>query len=93
MIAFLGVRLKFAPALKSRPYAMIWLGQTISNLGDGIFYIALAWQVLLMSHSGTAMGIVLIAGTVPRLVFVQQIQAIWAGTKAYRAASTPIRVA
>src|SRR5579863_499984 len=70
MVAFLGKRLKFARALKSRPYAMIWLGQTISNLGDGIFYIALAWQILLMTHSGTAMGIVLIAGTVPRLVFV-----------------------
>jgi MFS family permease len=49
---------------------MIWIGQTISNLGDGIFYIALAWQVLLMTHSGTAMAIVLIAGMVPRLIFV-----------------------
>ncbi len=63
-------RMKFLRALKSRPYAMIWIGQTISNLGDGIFYIALAWQVLLMTHSGTAMAIVLIAGMVPRLIFV-----------------------
>ncbi|GAC1566190.1 MAG: MFS transporter [Ktedonobacteraceae bacterium] len=62
--------MKFARALNSRPFAMIWIGQTISNLGDGIFYIALAWQVLLMTHSGTAMGIVLIAGMIPRLVFV-----------------------
>ncbi len=43
MFATLGKRLKFARALKSRPYAMIWIGQTISSLGDGIFYIALAW--------------------------------------------------
>lgn len=49
---------------------MIWIGQTISNLGDGIFNIALAWQVLLMTHSGTAMGIVLIASMIPRLIFV-----------------------
>jgi MFS family permease len=63
-------RLQFARALKSRPYTMIWIGQTISNLGDGIFNIALAWQVLLMTHSGTAMGIVLVASTIPRLVFV-----------------------
>ncbi|HEU0001617.1 MAG TPA: MFS transporter [Ktedonobacteraceae bacterium] len=70
MFAASGKRLQFARALKSRPYAMIWIGQTISNLGDGIFYIALAWQVLLMTHSGTAMGVVLIAGTIPRLVFV-----------------------
>ena len=47
---FLEKRLKFARALRSRPYAMIWLGQTVSNLGDGIFTIALAWQVLLMTH-------------------------------------------
>ena len=70
MIASLQERLRFARALKSRPYAMIWLGQTISGLGDGIFYIALAWQVLLMTHSGTAMGIVLVASTIPRLVFM-----------------------
>jgi MFS family permease len=63
-------RMKFARAFKSRPYLMIWIGQTISNLGDGIFYLALAWQVLLMTHSATAMGIVLIAGIVPRLLFV-----------------------
>ncbi len=70
MMATLGKRLQFARALQSRPYAMIWIGQTISSLGDGIFYIALAWQVLLTTHSGTAMGVVLIAGTIPRLVFV-----------------------
>lgn len=70
MIATLQRRLRFARALKSRPYAMVWLGQTISGLGDGIFYIALAWQVLLMTHSGTAMGIVLVASTIPRLAFM-----------------------
>lgn len=70
MFASLETRMKFVRALKSRPFAMIWIGQTISNLGDGMFYLALAWQVLLMTHSATAMGIVLIAGMIPRLVFV-----------------------
>src|SRR6266851_2085503 len=70
MMATSGKRLQFARALKSRPYAMIWIGQTISNLGDGIFNVALAWQILLMTHSGTAMGVVLIASMIPRLVFV-----------------------
>ena len=70
MFATPGKRLQFARALKSRPYTMIWIGQTISNLGDGIFNIALAWQVLLMTHSGTAMGVVLVASMIPRLVFV-----------------------
>lgn len=70
MLATVSDRLQFARALKSRPYAVVWIGQTISNLGDGIFIIALAWQILLMTHSGTAMGVVLIANTIPRLVFV-----------------------
>ncbi|HJT55391.1 MAG TPA: MFS transporter [Ktedonobacteraceae bacterium] len=70
MIAAFSKRLQFTRALKSRPYTMIWIGQTISSLGDGIFSIALAWQVLLMTHSGTAMGIVLLANMIPRLVFV-----------------------
>lgn len=69
MFALITRRLGFARALKSRPYAMIWIGQTLSGLGDGIFYIALAWQVLLMTHSGTAMGIVLVAASIPRLIF------------------------
>src|SRR5579863_1643808 len=70
MIATFTKHLRFARALKSRPYAMVWIGQSLSGLGDGIFYIALAWQVLLMTHSGTAMGIVLVASTIPRLIFM-----------------------
>ena len=66
----LAEKLRFTRALRSRPFAMVWIGQTISNLGDGIFSIAIAWQVLLMTHSGLAMGTVLIAAMIPRLVFV-----------------------
>lgn len=46
MFAALSKRVQFTRALKSRPYTMIWIGQTISNLGDGIFNIALDWSVL-----------------------------------------------
>jgi MFS family permease len=60
----------FARALKSRPYKMLWIGQAISNLGDGVFSIALAWQVLLMTHSPAAVGIVLLASSLPRIAFV-----------------------
>lgn len=70
MMMVLGKRLKFARALRSRPYAMVWIGQTISNIGDGVFAIALAWQVLLMTHSGLAMGMVLVAFMIPKLIFV-----------------------
>lgn len=56
-------------ALRSRPFALLWTGQTISALGDGTFYLALAWQVLLLTGSGTAMAGVTIAGVIPRLFF------------------------
>ncbi len=65
-----GGRLRFARALRSRPFALLWLGQTISTLGDGAYLTALAWQVLLLTGSGAAMGIVLIATAVPRVLFM-----------------------
>jgi MFS family permease len=66
----IGGRLRFARALRSRPFALLWLGQTISTLGDGVNLTALAWQVLVLTGSGAAMGIVLIATSVPRLLFL-----------------------
>ena len=63
-------RLRFARAFKSRPYTMLWIGQAISSMGNSVFSLALAWQVLLMTHSGTAMGIVLLAVSIPQLIFV-----------------------
>jgi MFS family permease len=49
---------------------MFWTGQAISSLGNSMFSLALAWQVLLMTHSGTAMGLVLLTASIPQLVFV-----------------------
>ncbi len=37
------VRIRFVRALKYRPYALLWIGQTISALGDGAYFTALAW--------------------------------------------------
>src|SRR4051794_23641531 len=63
-------KLRFARALRSRSFALLWLGQTISTLGDGVYLTALAWQVLTLTGSGAAMGIVLIATAVPRVLFM-----------------------
>src|SRR5207302_9733558 len=70
MIATFTKHLRFARALTSRPYALVWIGQSLSGLGDSIFAIALTWQILLMTHSGTAMGLVLVASAIPRLIFL-----------------------
>ena len=63
-------RARFIRALKSRPFALLWAGQAVSNLGDAAFYTTLAWQILILTGSATAMGIVLTAEMVPRLVFL-----------------------
>src|SRR5262249_61971550 len=70
MIASLVVRVRFARALGSRPFALLWIGQTVSLLGNGAYFTALAWTVLLLTHSATAMGIIAIASMVPRVLFL-----------------------
>lgn len=60
------------PALKvlhHRPFALLLSGQFISSLGDGVFRVALAWEVLLLTRSALAMGTVFFAGLVPTLLF------------------------
>src|SRR5512146_1211567 len=63
-------RMIFARALRSRRFALLWSGQTISALGDGAFFTALAWQVLTLTGSGTAMGLALVAETTPIVLFM-----------------------
>ncbi len=57
-------------ALSSRPFALLWSGQTISALGDGAFTTAVAWQVLLLTGSATAMGLMMLAQTLPMMLFL-----------------------
>jgi MFS family permease len=57
-------------ALKNRPFALVWSGQTVSLLGDRIFQVALAWWVLEKTGSAVAMGTVFIFSTIPMLVFL-----------------------
>ena len=57
-------------ALKHRPFAWLWLGQTISRLGDSFYRIALAWWVLEATGSAAAMGTVMIFSSIPMLVFL-----------------------
>jgi MFS family permease len=63
-------RVRFARALQSRPFALLWGGQTISALGDGAYTPALAWQTLLLTHSSAALAAIIAATIVPRLIFL-----------------------
>ncbi len=59
MYVSLNERLRFVRALRSRPFALLWVGQTISSLGNGAFYTALAWEVLLLTPVVSALVLLL----------------------------------
>jgi len=57
-------------ALRCRPFALLWTGQTISRLGDALYRIALSWWVLEKTGSGAAMGMVLFFSLLPMVLFL-----------------------
>ena len=63
-------RLRILAPLRHRDFALRTAGSTVSLLGDGFMYVALAWQVYEISNVPTAMSIVGVAATVPLVVFL-----------------------
>ena len=63
-------RIRATRALRSRPFALLWGGQTISALGDGAYTPALALQTLALTHSSAALAAIVAATIVPRLIFL-----------------------
>jgi len=51
--------------LRSRDFRLLWMGQTVSLVGDGIFLIAMAWTAFQLWNSPASLSIVGIAMTVP----------------------------
>src|SRR6266849_1313456 len=54
--------------LRNRDLALLISGQAISQVGDGIFFVALAWRVYQSYSSPAALSVVGIAFFVPRLI-------------------------
>ena len=63
--------------LREREFAYFFWGQTVSVLGDGIFPIALAFAVLDLGGSPSDLGVVLVAGILPQILFVL-VGGVWA---------------
>lgn len=51
--------------LRNRDFALLTAGWSGSFLGDGFFYVALAWQVYKLSNTPTALSVVSIAWSLP----------------------------
>src|SRR5688572_5070859 len=55
--------------LRIKDFAILWSGMTISLLGDGIYVVAIAFQVYELSNSPSALSVVFFAWTAPMVLF------------------------
>jgi DHA3 family tetracycline resistance protein-like MFS transporter len=56
--------------LRLRDFRLLWTGMSASLMGDGIFLVALAWQVYDLSNAPTALATVGAAMTLPHVAFL-----------------------
>ncbi len=73
--------------LRERDFRLLWIGRTVSLLGDGIFTVAIVWQTLEISSAPVALGVVTLGRTLPRVVTI-----LFAGAFGDRIGRKPILV-
>ena len=52
-------RLRVLEALRHRDFRLLWAGQTVSQIGDAAFIVALGWRAFTLTHRASSLGIVL----------------------------------
>ena len=62
--------MKLLRPLRERDFALLWTGMTVSLLGDGIYLVAVAWQVYDLSNDPTALSLVGLSWTVGMVAFL-----------------------
>lgn len=55
--------------LARRDFRLLWLGQSVSILGDQFYLVALPWLVLSLTGSSVALGSILLTATLMRVAF------------------------
>ena len=63
--------------LWERNFRLLWFGQAVSAVGDSLVTIALAFATLSVSHSASALGLVLAVSTVAQVVALP-LGGVWA---------------
>jgi MFS family permease len=66
--AIAGVAL--AAPLRRHDYATLWAGAEVSFLGDGVYFVAIAWQAYALRDTPAALALVGLAFTVPNIAFL-----------------------
>jgi MFS family permease len=61
------VDLRLLRPLANRDFRLLWSGQAISYVGNGVMTVALAWQTLAVSPKPTSLSLVLLARSGPLL--------------------------
>jgi MFS family permease len=61
---------RYFEPLRNRDFALLWSGQAVSQLGDGVFTVTLALEALRVDRSASGLSYVLAARLVPALLFV-----------------------
>src|SRR5215831_20094270 len=56
-------------ALHYRDFRMLLTGEIISATGTEMFYVAMSWQMYLLTHSALALGLLGLAGFIPAMLF------------------------
>ena len=54
--------------LGNKDFLLLWSGQTVSQMGSRIFYIALMWWVLESTGSAFSIGTIMISSTLPMII-------------------------
>lgn len=52
-------RLRVLEALRHRDFRLLWAGQTVSQIGDAAFVVALGWRAFTLTGKTSSLGIVL----------------------------------
>src|SRR5438552_16919781 len=55
-----GSRVRILEALRHRDFRLLLAGQTISQIGDAAFVVALGWRAFTLTHKTSSLGIVLL---------------------------------
>jgi hypothetical protein len=56
--------------LHLRDFALLWTGMAISMVGDGVYFVAIAWQVYEISNRPSALALVGVAWSLPQVLLM-----------------------
>jgi Transmembrane secretion effector len=58
----------FSEVVRHRDFSLIWVGRTVSQVGNGAYQVALGWTVYRVTRSTADMGIALAANAIPQIL-------------------------